>query len=181
MLRAQICQKLKRHGQALIDIRHMLTFDKNNFLAHEKAGDLYAALNNYKLALKEYDIAVVHDEKILEKKIEMLYKCKEYNEVIKECEKLNMNENQVKILFYKGKSLKCIKQADDAIIVLEQVITLDYSNDWTIKALYCIAKIRAKQKNFYEAHYTLNRLPNDIQCPKITTFRNLIEGVYLLL
>lgn len=74
--------------------------------------------------------------------------------------------------------MRRLHQTDDAIIVLEQVITIDYSNAWTVKSLYSIAKIRAKQKNFYEAHYTLNRLPSDVH-PKILAFKKLIEGVIL--
>lgn len=90
MLRAQVCQRLERHSQALADLKQALSVGKDNSLVREMAGDSHAALNNHKIALQEYSRAIECDgkqrEKLLAKKIEMLYKCREYKAVLKECE-----------------------------------------------------------------------------------------------
>ena len=58
---------------------------------------------------------------------------------------------------------------------------LNNCEDWKTKALYYIAKLKTKQKNFYEAQYTLNRIYNEIAYPKINDFIVLIDAVFVFI
>jgi len=61
---------------------------------------------------------------------------------------------------------------------MEQLACND--NEWNGKALYWIGKIRAKEKNFYEAYHAMNRLPQDSMSQKIADFHKFVEGVIFL-
>ena len=87
-----------------------------------------------------------------------------------------IGKNDPKLLYYKGKILKMQKMSGDAMLTMEQLVGVD-EEAWSIKALYFIAKIRVKEKNFYEAYHTLNRLPIVEEDTKIAVFKKLIEGV----
>ena len=78
-------------------------------------------------------------------------------------------------LYYKGKIQNRLLQQGDSVLTLEQILRNE--NEWNAKALYYIVKIRVKQKNFYEAYHTLNRLPKSLENQKISDFRKLTEGV----
>ena len=60
---------------------------------------------------------------------------------------------------------------------MEQILGSSGSDELRIKAIYYIAKVKLKQKDFYEAYYTLTRLPEKIDNPKIQMFTKLVEGV----
>ena len=90
---------------------------------------------------------------------------------------MNAKEFSV-ILYYKGKAMRKLSQIDDSILIMEQIVKLD--DEWGIKAIYFLAKIRVKQKNFYEAHHTLTRLVNPDVNSKISKFKSMIEGVLLI-
>lgn len=60
---------------------------------------------------------------------------------------------------------------------MEQVVSYEFEQTYYLKALYFILKTRIKQKDFYEAYHTLNRLPSQINHPKIEGIKSLIEGV----
>ena len=64
---------------------------------------------------------------------------------------------------------------------MDQISGISYNGEWNLKSLYYIAKMKVKQKDFYEAQYILNRLPEEIVNKKINDFRKLIEGVYYIL
>lgn len=80
-------------------------------------------------------------------------------------------------LYYKGKILIRLSQQSEAMLAMEQMLGAGGEDELRIKALYCIAKIRVKQKDFYEAYHTLNRLPEKIENKKVAVFKKLIEGV----
>lgn len=88
-----------------------------------------------------------------------------------------MENNEAEYLYYKGKILNHLAQPSEAMLIMEQILGTGVQNQWSIKALYYIAKIRAKQKNFYEAYHTLNRLPEKVEDEKVKVFKKLIEGV----
>ncbi len=84
------------------------------------------------------------------------------------------------MLYVKGKLLNKQGAPGDSVLTMEELIGTDVDESWTARALYYIAKIRTKEKNFYEAYHTLNRLPKSADIgPKIESFRKLVEGVSL--
>ena len=75
------------------EFKQALNFDPNNSFIHEAIGNLCLELNNVKEAFKEYNKAIELNGKlansILPKKIEILYKSKEYTKVVQDCDKVN--------------------------------------------------------------------------------------------
>ena len=64
---------------------------------------------------------------------------------------------------------------------MEQLIGIAPEEIWVIKAIYFIAKMRVKAKDFYEAYHTLCRLPKNGKInQKISDFKQLIEGVIMV-
>jgi len=90
-----------------------------------------------------------------------------------------IEENDIEYLYYKGKILNHLSQPSEAMLVIEQILGTGVKGEWKIKALYIMAKIRVKQKDFYEAYHTLNRLSDKIENNKVSSFKKLIEGVIL--
>jgi len=182
-MRAKINTQLKYYDQAIIDIRSILKIAPKNWLAHEILGDLLLFLNDYKEALREYDAVIRYNDKlkdkIMPKKLVVLYKLKLYKDVINLSGKITSHNNEAPPIYYyyKGKALRHLRENVEAILSMEQVVKFDSAME--PKALYYIAKIKAKQKDFYGAHHLLNRLPKDLQIPKINDFCKLVEGVIL--
>ncbi len=80
-------------------------------------------------------------------------------------------------LYRKGKILRKRGAGSDAVLAMEQIVGLDAETNWTVKALLCIAKVRVKGKDFYAAYHTLNRLPPNLNNPKVEAFKQLVEAV----
>jgi len=71
-----------------------------------------------------------------------------------------MDSFNVKPHYYKAKALERLNNLDDAVLSFEQVLKLsDSSGPSGMKsnALYEITKIRVRQRDFYEAYYSLQR------------------------
>ena len=62
-----------------------------------------------------------------------------------------------KAYFYKAKALKKMNNMNDSLIYFEQVLRISKDNFLSGSSLYEIAKIKIQQKDFYEAHYNLQR------------------------
>ncbi len=88
--------------------------------------------------------------------------------------------NNVELLYFKGKTQRRMKLFEEAVLTMEELVGADMGGAWTDRAIYLMAKIRTKQKNFYEAYHTLGRLPKTVAEPKIAAFGNLVEGVLSL-
>ena len=73
--------------------------------------------------------------------------------------------------------MKHLGQDSEAILTMEDALKLGFNEG---KALYCMAKIKGKEKDFYEANYMLNRI-KIINDPKIVAYKKLIEGVYYII
>lgn len=74
------------------------------------------------------------------------------------------------------------KKAYEAILSFEHVIINAPEKIISAKAILQIAKIRAKQKDFYESFYIVQR-KNQLKTPdypKLNEYSVLINGVFLL-
>ena len=70
----------------------------------------------------------------------------------------------------------------DAVLYFEQVLRLGEDNYLSGSALYEIAKIKIQQKDFYEAHYNLQRSSHlNLRYKKLYNYKMFTEGVIFLM
>ena len=87
-----------------------------------------------------------------------------------------------KAYFYKAKALKKLNNMNDAVIYFEQVLRLSQDNYLAGSSLYEIAKIKIQQKDFYEAHYNLQRtIELNLKQRKLINYKLFAEGVIFLM
>ena len=87
-----------------------------------------------------------------------------------------------KAYFYKAKALKKMENMGDAVLYFEQVLRLGEDNYLSGSALYEIAKIKIQQKDFYEAHYNLQRSSHlNLRYKKLYNYKMFTEGVIFLM
>jgi len=83
---------MREYERALRDYRQVQNLSPGNIQSHQGAGDCYAELKNYKAAAQEYNSAINNDPTIAvgmsEKLVPILYKLKDYNKALEECDKV---------------------------------------------------------------------------------------------
>ena len=158
--------------------------------AYEKMGNLEGALDNYSRALlldnpHSDTNSYTYKENALIKRGVINYKLKFYDDSITDCENcLEINPANLLALYYKGKVLMKQEMANDAIINFEQVVKYDIMGNYASKAILMMVKIKIKEKDFYGAYYTLQRIPPKLDSEelqiKINDYNALTEGVCIL-
>ena len=87
-----------------------------------------------------------------------------------------------KAYFYKAKALKKMNNMNDSVLYFEQVLRLAEDNFLAGSALYEIAKIKIQHKDFYEAHYNLQRSSHlNLRQKKLQNYKLFTEGVIFLM
>ena len=100
---------------------------------------------------------------------------------------IRQDNSDVKAHFYIGKLLtKGVENEQskqtDAILHFEQVAKYPEHEFYAGNALFQIAKIRLKQKDYYEAFYSLKRASdNNFASKRMDLYRNFTEGVLYLI
>ena len=88
----------------------------------------------------------------------------------------------VKAHFYLGKILNKKGESNDAVLHFEQVVKYNAEEFLSANALFEIAKLRIKQKDFYEAYYNLKRVAQfDFRSRKLSEYKLFTEGVLYLM
>jgi len=91
-------------------------------------------------------------------------------------------ENKVKAHYFIGKIYSKQKNSNDAILHFEQVLKFSEEKYYSGNALYEMAKIRIKQKDFYEAFFTLQRaIDKDFKSQRLILYKDFTEGVLYLI
>jgi len=84
-------------------------------------------------------------------------------------------------LLAKGVENKELKQTD-AILHFEQVAKYPEQEFYAGNALFQIAKLRLRQKDYYEAYYCLKRATdNNFSSKRMTMYKDFTEGVLYLI
>ena len=93
-----------------------------------------------------------------------------------------MDPSNANASFFKAKSLKKLKNYDDAVLCFEQVLKLASEEYLQENAIYEIVKIRVRQRDFYEADYALNCFDkNKYKLAKLEIYQGFIKGVIFLM
>lgn len=188
--RGQIYLFKKEWDKAFIDFRKVLQLSKNNGLGLLGQGDALKGIGNYQGALSSYTNAVDMDKESrkqgLMKRGILYLQMRYYREALEDFDKLiEMDDFNAKAYFYKAKALELLSNFDDAVLSFEQVSKLSSDEYLQSNALYEITKIRVKQRDFYEAYYTLQRAEKQQQSkskvPKLSLYRGFTEGVIFLM
>ena len=96
---------------------------------------------------------------------------------------LSQDQNNSKAHFYIGKILaREPKKQQDAILHFEQVAKINDNELYAGNALFEIAKIRLKDKDFYEAFFHLKRaIDNNFTSKRMQMYKDFTEGVLYLI
>lgn len=154
------------------------------------AGECLEALGDIEPAIKNYTKAMEVDagskSGVLFKRGRLYYKMRQLDLGIKDIlEYVNeIKADNVQALLMLGKMQTKVGNTSDALINFEQVVK--YDREGTAgTAIAKMAKIKLKQKDFYGAHYTLQRPANintqPQQMAKLTHYSVLTEAVLCLI
>jgi tetratricopeptide (TPR) repeat protein len=95
---------------------------------------------------------------------------------------LNLDDNNTRAHYYKGKIFKKLNQQSDAVLHFEQVIKHNSDEALTGSSLFEIAKIRIKEKDFYEAYHNLQRAVHfEFKSKKFSQYKFFTEGVLFIM
>ena len=116
------------------------------------------------------------------------YHCQEYSSALDNFQVvISKNKQNIKAHFYIGKILaKGIEnnhsKQTDAILHFEQVAKYSENEFYAGNALFQIAKLRLKQKDYYEAFFCLKRAAdNNFQSKRMSFYKDFTEGVLYLI
>jgi tetratricopeptide (TPR) repeat protein len=95
---------------------------------------------------------------------------------------IEMDDFTPKPHYYKAKALDKLGNYDDAVLSFEQVIKLSDDEYLQSNALYEITKIRVRQRDFYEAYYSLQKADKSrLKLPKLALYHSFTESVIFLM
>jgi TolA-binding protein len=84
--------------------------------------------------------------------------------------------------FIRGKCLNETQKENEALLAFEDVFKHSGDSSLTCSALFEIAMLRIKQRDFYEAHHTLRRhIKVDIISPNLDLMRKFVESSIFLM
>ena len=194
--RGQIYIFQKKWDKALSDFNTVLRYSPNNGMGYLGHGDSLKGLGRIEEAIKSYSRVIeVEPQSIsqgLMKRGLLLLELKKNEDALKDFNKLiEMAEDKStdfqsvslsKAYFYKAKALKKMNNLNDSVLYFEQVLRLAEDNFLSGSALYEIAKIKIQQKDFYEAHYNLQRSQHlNLKQKKLANYKLFTEGVIFLM
>jgi tetratricopeptide (TPR) repeat protein len=173
--------------RALKDFKAVQSISPNLAEGYAGAGDCFEALNNPEKAIKNYNKAIEVDisskAEILFKRARLYYKTQQLNLGINDLIDYinNIRNDDVQALLLLGKMQTKIGNTSEALINLEQIIKYD-KEGIAITAVVKMAKIKLKQKDYYGAHYTLQRpIASNVLSPylkKLNHYLILTEAVF---
>lgn len=108
---------------------------------------------------------------------------KEYSKAKADFETIHgFEDSTIKANYYIGKIYTKLNDTNSAILHFEQVLKFSNENYFSGNALYEMAKIRIKQKNFYEASFTLQRaIDKNFKSKRLFLYKDFTEGVLYLI
>ncbi|CAI2370054.1 unnamed protein product [Moneuplotes crassus] len=190
------------YERIITDYQSVINLLPNKGLGYIGKGDALKGLGDYSAALKCYSKAIQLDEREIAKgtdinkidakdslingrfkRARLYYQLKMFEQAQRDLnELLKTNPENAKAHFYLGKILSKQDPHQEAFIHFEQVITHNDDSFLSCNALLEIAKLRIKEKDFYEAHYSLKRIGLfNFKSQKLTQYQTFTEGVLYLI
>lgn len=169
--RGQIYIFQKKWDKAHNDFNTVQKFSPNNGMGFLGQGDSLKGLGKIEDAIEAYTQVIELDPQTMSqglmKRGLLFLQLRKNEEALKDFNRLTeMAEDKdqdfqstslSKAYFYKAKALKKMNNMNDSLLYFEQVLRLAEDNFLSGSALYEIAKIKIQHKDFYEAHYNLQR------------------------
>jgi tetratricopeptide (TPR) repeat protein len=117
------------------------------------------------------------------KRARLYYQLKLFDQALEDLNLLiDAEPGNAKAHFYKGKILSKQDTHTEAVLHFEQVIKHNEEPFLSCNALLEIAKLRIKEKDFYEAHYNLKRISLfNFKSTKLDQYQTFTEGVLYLI
>lgn len=179
-LRGQLLNRLKMYEKALRDLLKVEDSEVNLHIAESLKG-----MNQYEKALKYYSIACqIPTTKHLGMigKIKILYKMKKLPECLKEVQSsILLTDNNYYILYYSAKVQLLQGDLIHSGLILEQVIQNTHDQMVNQKALCKLAMIKIREKDFYGALHTFQRITGKLQSKKKQSLFRYTEAVISLM
>ncbi|CAI2363482.1 unnamed protein product [Moneuplotes crassus] len=193
LARAHIYLYLKKYHNALSDFRIFSLYSLDRTAGHLGEGDALKKLGKMEEAVKCYT-RIITDEGLkhnrnplyktaIERRAITYFVMKEYLKSKADFETIHgFEESTIKANYYIGKIYTKLDDTNSAILHFEQVLKFSDEKYFSGNALYEMAKIRIKQKNFYEASFTLQRaIDKDFKSKRLILYKEFTEGVLYLI
>lgn len=140
----------------------MIQLDPQSDLGYIWQGDAHKGNGNNAGAVWSYTQAIEvnpESESAIQRRAMLFYSLNKLETSLQDFSTLlALNDSNSRAHFFKGKILHKLGSIHDATLHFEQVIKYDNNqSELTGNALFEIAKIRVKEKDFYEASFNLQR------------------------
>ena len=168
-------------------------------MGHMGKGDFLKSIGDYSGALDGYTMAINLDEgQELDqsydqakhvaviprfKRARLLYQLKMFEQALTDLQAIIYAEPENSSAhFYTGKILAKQDPHSEAILHFEQVVKYSGEAFLSCNALLEVAKLRIKERDFYEAHYSLKRISLfSFKSAKLDQYQTFTEGVLYLI
>ncbi|KAM3132648.1 hypothetical protein pb186bvf_015193 [Paramecium bursaria] len=159
--------KLKRYQDSENSFKLAIKLNPQKSQAYQFIADCYRSLNQLEQALKNYQQAIIIDQKEFNEKNLMnylkttvcLYEMSQYEQADGCIDQfLQKNTNSSEGYKLKAQILQKLGQKQESMLFYEQCIKCNNSRPAVTKAVIEIAKYRIEQKDFYELNHTLQRI-----------------------
>ena len=139
-------------------------------------------MNNFNNALEAYNKAIEIKTDlpyiVYEKKAKIEIKLKDYNNALKSINiALKIDKNRMSLCLLKGVILEKKMQLGEAALHYEQVAK-DSDFQLAGKALFKLAKMKLREKDYYEAHFNIKRAAEkNPTVHKVNAYKTFIDGI----
>jgi tetratricopeptide (TPR) repeat protein len=185
ILRGQLLDKLKKHEKALRDFKRAIVLDKHQYLAYLYMAESFIAIQDWESALKVLVHCVSKPEtvkKALILKIKVLYELKSFEEALIDTDKLINNwPEEIVAFYYKAKITLDQKKYSESALFFEQVIKGIDDAEMINSSLFYLGTIKIKERDFYGALHTFDRLIKSSITPDQKALHLYTEGVICLM
>lgn len=184
--RASLYIASQKWAEAKSDLAVVLKSLPKNLTALLGVAECEEGLKNYGSALEAYKKAIevkadlpsnVHARKA---RIEL--KLKDYNHALESIDlALKLDRDRVSLYLLKGIVLEKRKQVGEAALHYEQAAK---APDFQLaaKALFKLAKMKLREKDYYEAHFNIRRaVEKNSAAHKVKAYKTLIDGIISLM
>ena len=181
MFRAKIYSTTNRWTEARNDFSSCVRINNKNLQACIGLAECEERLNNIEAASNAYDNVLMTTidlpVEIYTKKVRMDIKLRRHERALEVIEMaLKKYKGDIKICMLKAKVLDKLNRTEDAALQYEQL------GNREVKALFRLAKMRLRCKDYYEAYFDMKRFcaHGNVE-KKVNVYKILIDGVVALI
>lgn len=168
--RAKLYIQQQKWDKAISDCYKAITLRPDEGQGYSILGDALKGIQDVKSALQAYGKAVsCEDASASLKRSKLYFELSEFDKALRDTDEyLLVNPNDADAYYQKGQILVLLGNENDAVLAFEQCVKNNKADDKKLQAtaLYNVSVIKIRQKDFYGAMFTFNRVEDKKQFSK---------------